>query len=128
MEDILRQLRMYEYSAETFEEDNYPDATPEDVKQSKYEYMYLRNLGDYLEILIKKNKYSNEDMVEKMKNYFDKMYSDFQKNKNYYLSDFHMHTGSAGCSVPQGKPDMVSVFSVYLRQMNMFPGYFVYPR
>ena len=44
MEDILRQLRMYEYAAESFEEDNYPDATLEDVQQSKYEYMYLQCL------------------------------------------------------------------------------------
>ena len=80
MEDVLMQLRMYEYAAESFEEDNYPDATLEDVQQSKYEYMYLRNLGDYLEILIKKDKYSNEEIAEKMKSYFDKMYSDFQKN------------------------------------------------
>ena len=80
MEQVLRQLRMHEYSAENYKEDNYPDATQEDIQQSRYEYMYLRNLGDYLEIMMKKNKYSEEEMVERMKEYFDKMYSDFQKN------------------------------------------------
>lgn len=80
MWDVLDILRSCEYMAENFESDHYGDCNSEEVQQSKYEYMYLRNLADHLEIMLKSNKYSDNDMVEEIKKYFNKMYSDFQKN------------------------------------------------
>ena len=80
MQEVLNELRMYEYLAENFETDNYPDASQEEIQQSKYEYMYLRNLADYFEIMMKKGKYSEEEMVERLREYFQKMYSEFKEN------------------------------------------------
>ena len=49
MQDVLDYLRLCEYSAESFEEDNYGECTQDEIQGAKYEYMYLRNLADYLE-------------------------------------------------------------------------------
>lgn len=80
MQDVLNYLRLCEYSAESFEEDNYGDCTQDEIQSAKYEYMYLRNLADYLEIMMKKGKYSEEEMVERLREYFQKMYSEFKEN------------------------------------------------
>ena len=61
MQDVLNYLRLCEYSAESFEEDNYGECTQDEIQGAKYEYMYLRNLADYLEIMMKKGKYSEEE-------------------------------------------------------------------
>ena len=80
MQDVLDYLRLCEYSAESFEEDNYGECTQDEIQGAKYEYMYLRNLADYLEIIMKKGKYSEEEMTQRMRDYFEKMYSEFKEN------------------------------------------------
>lgn len=85
MEDVLNFLRTCEYSCENFESDRWADikagnTTKEEVQQAMYEYMYLRDLGDYLEELIKSKRYSDVEMAYKIKDFFNKMYTRFEKN------------------------------------------------
>ena len=79
MLDVLDMLRDCEYMSENYENDHYPDATQEEIQQSRYEYMYFRDLADCLEIMIKRGIYSDEQMIEKMREKFNQMYSNFQK-------------------------------------------------
>ena len=79
MLDVLDTLRTCEYMSENYEDDHYPDATQEEIQQARYEYMYFRDLADYLEIIIKRGIYSNDQMIEKMREIFNQMYSNFQK-------------------------------------------------
>ena len=60
MLDVLDTLRTCEYMSENYEDDHYPDATQEEIQQARYEYMYFRDLADYLEIMIKRGIYSDE--------------------------------------------------------------------
>ena len=85
MEDVLKGLRTCEYSCENYELDHWADIqrgyiTKENIQQSSYEYMYLRDLGDNLETLLKSGKYSDKEIAYKTKEYLDRMYSNFQKN------------------------------------------------
>lgn len=80
MQEVLNELRMYEYLAENFETDNYPDVSQEEIQQSKYEYMYLRDLADFLEGMLKSGKYSEEEMISKLEEYFQKRYLKFREN------------------------------------------------
>ena len=79
MLDVLDTLRTCQYMSENYEDDHYPDATQEEIQQARYEYMYFRDLADYLEIIIKRGIYSNDQMIEKMREIFNQMYSNFQK-------------------------------------------------
>ncbi len=79
MWDVLNILRDCEYLNENFENDHY-DANKEEIQQSRYEYMYFRNLADHIEIMLKSNKYSIEEMKEKSIEYFNKMYAEFEKS------------------------------------------------
>ena len=79
MLDVLDTLRTCKYMSENYEDDHYPDATQEEIQQSRYEYLYFRDLADYLETMIKRGIYSNDQMIEKMREIFNQMYSNFQK-------------------------------------------------
>lgn len=80
MLEVLDTLRTCEYMSENYEDDHYPDATQEEIQQSRYEYLYFRDLADYLEIMIKRGIYSDEQMIEKVREKFNQMYSNFQKS------------------------------------------------
>lgn len=80
MEEVLGFLRDCEYLSENFKEDHYGDCTKEEVQQSNYETLYFRKIADYLEEMLKSDKYSNSEMCVKLKDFFNKMYSDFEKN------------------------------------------------
>lgn len=80
MLDVLDTLRTCEYMSENYEDDHYPDATQEEIQQSRYEYLYFRDLADHLEIMIKRGIYSDEQMIEKVREKFNQMYSNFQKS------------------------------------------------
>lgn len=79
MLDVLDTLRDCEYMSENYEQDHYPEVIQEEIQQARYEYMYFRDLADYLEIMIKRGIYSDDQMIEKMREKFNQMYSNFQK-------------------------------------------------
>lgn len=79
MEGVLDFLRECEYLSENFESDDY-DCTKEEVQQANYEMLYLRKLADYLEEMLKSENYSDDEMIERLQKFFNKMYSEFEKN------------------------------------------------
>jgi len=87
MENVLNILRNCEYMAENFENDHYGACTQDEIRQANYEYLYFRDLADYLEIMLKKEKYTNQDMIIKMREFFNKKYSDFKENSRKVISN-----------------------------------------
>lgn len=80
MDEVLGILRDCEYLSENFEEDSCGECTKEEVQQSCYEMLYFRKLADYLEEMLKSGEYSEIEMTKRLRNFFNKMYLEFEKN------------------------------------------------
>jgi hypothetical protein len=77
---VLSKLRDWEYCCENYEQHYYGVCTKEEIQQSMYEYMYFRDLADFLETELKTYKYSNKELAIRTQEYLDKMYAKFEKN------------------------------------------------
>lgn len=80
MDEVLGILRDCEYLSENFEEDFCGECTKEEVQQSCYEMLYFRKLADYLEEMLKSGEYSEIEMTKRLRNFFNKMYVEFEKS------------------------------------------------